>query len=135
MKRADRRTIRQSAYTIDVEFNGENVSPAISHDKRAEMGSSAFSAEKTDEIGFAKQFICRVPLQTRNEGNPPNPCARCLMPKQPVEFPIPCITHHRVARWSDEPYPEFGYGKRVPEEPDLIHLNAIPGRRRHLSRL
>ena len=51
MKRAERRTIRQSAYTIDVEFNGENVSPAISHDKRAEMGSSAFSAEKTDEPG------------------------------------------------------------------------------------
>jgi hypothetical protein len=40
MKRAERRTIRQSAYTIDVEFNGENVSPAISHD--IESGNGQF---------------------------------------------------------------------------------------------
>jgi hypothetical protein len=46
MKRADKE-YNTAERIIDVEFNGENVSSAISHDKRAEMGSSAFSAEKT----------------------------------------------------------------------------------------
>jgi hypothetical protein len=73
---------------------------------------------------------CAVPLPTRQRKDPPDDCAGCHMPKRDVkEILHSVLTNHRIIRESGEPYPDATFNLTTPELPDLIHLDAIPGRK------
>jgi Tetratricopeptide repeat len=75
------------------------------------------------------QKSCAVPSAIRRRKNPPDDCAGCHMPKREVkEISHSVLTNHRIVRESSEPYPDVAFNMTTPQLPDLVHLDAIPGR-------
>jgi hypothetical protein len=73
---------------------------------------------------------CAVPSAIRRRKDPPDNCAGCHMPKRDVqEISHSVLTNHRVVRESGEPYPDAAFKMTTPGQPDLVHLDAIPGQR------
>ena len=76
---------------------------------------------------------CAVPSAIRQSKNPPDDCAGCHMPKREVkEISHSALTNHRIIRESSEPYPDAAFNMTTPELPNLVHLDAIPGKKNPL---
>ena len=72
---------------------------------------------------------CAVPLTVRQHKDPPDYCAGCHMPKRDVKvISHSVLTNHRIVAEAEEPYPETAFHMTSPQLPDLVHVNAIPGR-------
>jgi hypothetical protein len=72
---------------------------------------------------------CVVPLTVRQRKNPPDDCAGCHMPKRDVTvISHSVLTNHRIVAEADEPFPDFAFHMSTPQLPDLVQLNAVPGR-------
>jgi len=73
---------------------------------------------------------CAVPFAIRQRKNPPDDCAGCHMPKRDVkEVSHSVLTNHRIIRESGEPYPDEAFNRTTLKLPDLVHLDAIPGKK------
>jgi len=51
------------------------------------------------------------------------------MPKTPAGIPHSVLTDHRIVTSKDESLPEEAYLLTTPELPDLVHIDAVPGRK------
>lgn len=72
---------------------------------------------------------CTLPLKTRLEKTPPDNCIGCHMPKQNVrDISHSALTNHRIVAYPGEPFPEKAFHMTTPLLPDLVHLDAIPGK-------
>jgi len=72
---------------------------------------------------------CRLPLQQRLAEEPPNDCAGCHMPKRSVRvIAHSALTQHRIPARPGQPFPDEAFRQGTGSLPDLIHLNAVPGR-------
>lgn len=73
---------------------------------------------------------CTLPLQAREHEHPADDCAGCHMKKRDVrEISHSSITNHRILARPDEPFPDIAFQQTTPALPDLIHLNAAPGKK------
>ena len=72
---------------------------------------------------------CRVPLSVRQQKSPPDNCIGCHMPKRNVNvISHSVLTNHRIIADPNEPFPDVAFHMVTPELPDLVHLNASPGK-------
>jgi hypothetical protein len=79
---------------------------------------------------------CSLPLPVREAKVPPDDCAGCHMPTRPLtSIAHSVLTDHRITARQGEPYPEAAFRQTSPELPDLVHVNAIPGRKDTVSPL
>jgi hypothetical protein len=73
---------------------------------------------------------CAVPFAIRQRKNPPDDCAGCHMPKRDVkEISHSVLTNHRIIRESGEPYPDEAFNRTTLKLTDLVHLDAVPGKK------
>jgi hypothetical protein len=76
---------------------------------------------------------CSAPLEIRQKTNPEDNCIACHMPKRDVAIiSHASLTNHRVVTALDEPFPDITFQLATPQLPDLVHLNAIPGKQDEL---
>lgn len=86
---------------------------------------------------FAKRCLtchtdksCRLPLEVRQDQNPPDDCAGCHMPKRDVGIiSHSSLTNHRIVSEPNEPLPSAAFHQTTEALPDLIHLDPAPGRK------
>jgi hypothetical protein len=72
---------------------------------------------------------CKLPLATRQHTDPPDNCIGCHMQKRDVTFIAHVsLTNHRIVARPDEPLPDIMFQQTTKALPDLIHLNAVPGK-------
>ncbi|PYV91498.1 MAG: hypothetical protein DMG05_07170 [Acidobacteria bacterium] len=72
---------------------------------------------------------CGLPLPKRLSLTPPNDCSGCHLPKRDVKrIAHSLLTNHRIITRAGEPYPEAAFHQTTSALPDLIHVNAIPGK-------
>jgi tetratricopeptide (TPR) repeat protein len=68
-------------------------------------------------------------LPKRLSLNPPNDCSGCHLPKRDVKrIAHSLLTNHRIITRAGEHYPEVAFHQTTSALPDLIHVNAIPGK-------
>src|SRR5580700_268015 len=72
---------------------------------------------------------CALPIAIRQRKTPPDDCAGCHMPKRDVQtIAHAVLTNHRIVAQAEEPYPDAAFHMTSSQLPDLVHLNAIPGK-------
>lgn len=72
---------------------------------------------------------CPVPLAKRRQKSPPDDCARCHMPRQNLErISHSALTNHRIIAHPGEPFPPAAFHQTTPSLPDLVHVDAVPGK-------
>ena len=72
---------------------------------------------------------CALPLAIRQRKVPPDDCAGCHMAKRDVTvISHSVLTNHRIVAQAEEPFPDAAFHMTTPSLPDLVHLNAAPGR-------
>jgi hypothetical protein len=72
---------------------------------------------------------CSLALPKRLSLNPPNDCSGCHLPKRDVKrIAHSLLTNHRIITRAGEHYPEVAFHQTTSALPDLIHVNAIPGK-------
>ena len=72
---------------------------------------------------------CRVPLAERRQKSPPDDCTGCHMPRQNLErISHSALTNHRILAYPGEPFPPAAFHQTAPSLPDLVHVDAIPGK-------
>jgi hypothetical protein len=72
---------------------------------------------------------CKLPLATRQHTDPPDNCIGCHMQKRDVTFIAHVsLTNHRIVARPDEPLPDIMFQQTTTALPDLIHLDAAPGK-------
>jgi len=111
--------------------SGERLSCISCHDPHLEpTREEAPEYFKTKCLTCHSEKGCTLPLQVRAHQQPPDDCAGCHMKKRDVqEISHSSITNHRILVRSDEPYPDIAFQQTTPALPDLIHLNAAPGKK------
>jgi hypothetical protein len=73
---------------------------------------------------------CAVPLAIRQHKNPPDDCSGCHMPKRDITvISHSSLTNHRIVATDEEPYPDETFDMTTSQLQDLVHLNAVPGRK------
>jgi hypothetical protein len=71
---------------------------------------------------------CKLPLKTRQLGDPPDDCIGCHMPKRKIGFiQHSTLTNHRIVSRPDEPFPDVAFLPVTSSPLDLIHLDRDPG--------
>jgi predicted CXXCH cytochrome family protein len=72
---------------------------------------------------------CALSLAKRRLHSPPDDCAGCHMPRQNLQgIAHAALTNHRIIAFAEEPFPEATFHQTKPILPDLVHVDAIPGR-------
>ena len=72
---------------------------------------------------------CALPLPKRLRQDSPNDCAGCHLPKRDLEtISHSILTNHRIIAHRGQPYPEIAFRQSSSALPDLIHVNAVPGK-------
>jgi hypothetical protein len=98
------------------------------HIEPAKQEASAYFRSKC--LTCHREKSCAIPAAIRQRRNPPDDCAGCHMPKRDVkEISHSALTNHRIIRESSEPYPDAAFTMTTPELPNLVHLDAIPGKK------
>ncbi|MGB8593229.1 MAG: hypothetical protein WCD40_17760 [Candidatus Acidiferrales bacterium] len=73
---------------------------------------------------------CAVPLAVRQRKDPPDDCTGCHMPKRDITtISHSSLTNHRIVATAEEPFPDETFHMTTAQLPDLVHLNAVPGRK------
>jgi hypothetical protein len=72
---------------------------------------------------------CTLPLSARTARTPEDDCAGCHMPKESTTIPHSVLTNHRIIARSGEALPEDVYRPKGSDPPQLVHLDAVPGRK------
>lgn len=92
-------------------------------------GAEASAYFRTKCLTCHTEESCRLPLETRLRGRPPDDCLGCHMPKQNLTaVSHAALTDHRIVARPGEAYPAWAFRLAAPELPDLIHVDAIPGK-------
>lgn len=97
------------------------------HVQPSEAEAPAYFRKKCLECHTEKS--CSVSLDARLRKNPPDDCIGCHMPKQNLRsISHSALTNHRIVANPTEPLPEAAFHLTTPQLPDLVHLDAVPGR-------
>ncbi len=116
---------------------GGQLRCATCHDPHLEPSSEeapAYFNAKCMECHASRP--CTFPEPPRQKTAPADNCIGCHMPKRDApETAHTSLTNHRILIRPGEPWPEEAFQQTTPELPDLIHLNAVPGRPDHLPAL
>lgn len=111
--------------------SGERLTCTSCHDPHFEpssQGAAAYFRKKC--LACHSEQSCTLPLQIREHQQPADDCAGCHMKKRDVqEISHSSITNHRILARPDEPFSDAAFQQTTPALPDLIHLDAIPGKR------
>ncbi|HME00096.1 MAG TPA: tetratricopeptide repeat protein [Terriglobia bacterium] len=71
---------------------------------------------------------CTLPLEMRAAKTPPDDCAGCHMPKQPLRrISHSSLTDHRILARAGEPLPESAFHLATTQLPDLVQVDSVPG--------
>jgi hypothetical protein len=74
---------------------------------------------------------CTIPLARRL--NEEDNCISCHMPRQHLQLiSHSALTNHRIIAYPGEPFPQAAFHETTPDSPDLVWLDAPPGRRPQL---
>lgn len=110
--------------------SGGRLSCITCHDPHVETGqqeSATYYRAKC--LGCHLEKSCALPLRVRERKTPPDDCAGCHMPKRNVQvIAHTVLTNHRIVAQAEEPYPDAAFHMTTPQMPDLVHINAIPGK-------
>jgi hypothetical protein len=72
---------------------------------------------------------CTLPQKVRLGTTPSDNCIGCHMPKRNLrDISHSSLTNHRIPARTNEPFPERAFHMATRELPDLIYLDAIPGK-------
>ncbi len=72
---------------------------------------------------------CKAPLAMRRAQSPPDDCVGCHMPRQNLHsISHSSLTNHRIIAFPGEPFPEAAFHMTTPALPDVVHVDAIPGK-------
>ena len=72
---------------------------------------------------------CALSLGVRQRKTPPDDCSGCHMPKRDVQVIAHAVlTNHRIVAEAEEPYPDAAFHMTSTQMPDLVHIDAIPGK-------
>src|SRR5437016_3712162 len=97
------------------------------HRQPTEQQAPAYFRQKC--MSCHTESSCRVPLSVRQQKSPPDNCIGCHMPKRNVNvISHSVLTNHRIIADPNEPFPDVAFHMVTPELPDLVHLNASPGK-------
>lgn len=111
--------------------SGERLTCISCHDPHFEPSSPeapAYFRKKC--LACHNDQSCTLPLQVREHQQPADDCAGCHMKKRIVqEISHSSITNHRILARPDEPFPDIAFQQTTPALPDLIHLDAMSGKR------
>ncbi|MGH9435353.1 MAG: tetratricopeptide repeat protein, partial [Terriglobia bacterium] len=76
------------------------------------------------------EHSCTLALAQRLRQSPPDNCVGCHMPQQNVpRIAHSALTNHRIIAYAGEPFPPAAFQQTTSALPDLVHLDAIPGRK------
>jgi Tetratricopeptide repeat len=111
--------------------SGERLTCISCHDPHVEPSEEeapAYFRKKC--LACHNEKSCSLPLQVREQQQPPDGCAGCHMKKRDVrEISHSSITNRRILARPDEPFPEIAFQQTSAALPDLIHLNPAPGQK------
>jgi Tetratricopeptide repeat len=80
-------------------------------------------------LGCHSDKSCPVPLDTRLKKNHPDNCMGCHMPRRSVTgISHASLTNHRIIARPSEPFPAVTFHLATSLLPDVVHLDAVPGR-------
>lgn len=72
---------------------------------------------------------CKLPLAERLHSSPPDNCVGCHMHRQKLQkISHSSLTNHRIIAYAGEPFPEAAFHMTTPALPDLVHIDAVPGK-------
>ncbi len=111
--------------------SGERLHCITCHDPHVQPSTADARAQffRKKCLGCHKETSCSLPLEARLRKSPPDDCADCHMPKQNLRaIAHSALTIHRIVAKPDEPFPETVYHMTTPQLPELVHLDAIPGK-------
>ena len=79
----------------------------------------------------AKCLSCHTEVSCKLPGGAKRgDCAGCHMPKQDVsQIAHSVLTNHRIVLKNDQPLPKEAFQRTTAELPDLVHVNAVPGKK------
>jgi predicted CXXCH cytochrome family protein len=111
--------------------SGGRLSCITCHDPHVEPAKQEVSAQfRAKCLECHNEKSCALPVTVRQRKTPPDDCAGCHMPKREVQtIAHAVLTNHRIVAQAEEPYPDAAFHKTSPQTPDLVHLNAVPGKR------
>jgi hypothetical protein len=99
------------------------------HDPHVQPRATSIAYYRTKCLGCHAESACKLPLNIRTARNKQDDCAGCHMPKTPAGIPHSVLTDHRIVTSKDESLPEEAYHLTTPELPDLVHIDAVPGKK------
>jgi hypothetical protein len=99
------------------------------HDPHVQPRATSIAYFRKKCLGCHSESACKLPLNIRTAQKKQDDCAGCHMPKTPAGIPHSVLTDHRIVTSKDESLPEEAYHLTTPELPDLVHINAVPGKK------
>jgi hypothetical protein len=116
--------------------SGGRLSCLTCHDPHVQprIGAAAYYRQRCMKCHTEES--CTLPLRVRSGKLPQDDCAGCHMPRRSLTvISHSVLTDHRIVARQSEPYPEAAFHQTTPGLRDLIHVNAIPGRKDEVSPL
>lgn len=97
------------------------------HVQPTEQQAPAYFRQKC--MSCHTESSCTVALGVRQQKSPPDNCIGCHMPKRNVNvISHSVLTNHRIIADPKEPFPDVAFNMATSKLPDLVHLNAFPGK-------
>ena len=95
------------------------------HDPHVEPGVERVAYFRKKCLTCHTEASCKLP-----SGGKRDDCAGCHMPKQDVtQIAHAVLTNHRIVSSKDQPLPKEAFQRTTADLPDLVHVNAVPGRK------
>lgn len=110
--------------------SGGRLSCVTCHDPHREpSGAQAVGFYRSRCLKCHTESSCKIPLAERRRQNPPDDCAGCHMPRQNLQgIAHSALTNHRIIAYPGEPFPAVTFHQTTSRLPDLVHVDAIPGK-------
>ncbi len=99
------------------------------HDPHVQPRATSIAYYRKKCLSCHAESACKLPLNIRTTRKQGDDCAGCHMPKAPAGIPHSVLTDHRIVTNKNEPLPEEAYHLTTAELPDLVHINAVPGKK------
>jgi hypothetical protein len=99
------------------------------HDPHVQPRATSIAYYREKCLACHAESACKLPLNIRTAQNKQDDCAGCHMPKAPAGIPHSVLTNHRIVTSKDESLPQEAYHLTTSDLPDLVHIDAVPGKK------